>query len=206
MIRFFLTILFVTVQSFVTLQASAANQSDEAVADMISGKESVKIKKQKELSVLQDQIAKCFPKLEGYKSVKAFKDLYTRLDKQFILLNETTLAAEVIYKSNDQVYKLKVDNNKISWYEIADDGTAQIKQFDAKQKVTTVRGKIKQMTLNTQIQEEWADYAEKRENGLSIEYSVRQGEMTKIKVVDSKNKHELNCEKKSAVEVCFCSF
>lgn len=206
MMRFFLIILFVVVHNCLPLLAFAETQSYQAVADQISGKESVKIKKQKELSVLQDQIAKCFPKLEGYKSVKAFKDLYARLDKQFILLNETTLAAEVIYKSNDQLYKLKVDNNKISWYEIADDGTAQIKQFDAKQKVTTVRGKIKQMTLNTQVQEEWADYAEKRENGLSLEYSVRQGEMSKIKVVDSKNKHELSCEKRSAVDVCFCSF
>lgn len=202
---FGLSIFLVSLLMCGVVSSQASRIDDDIIDNLIAGPKSVKINKQQEMSVLQDQISKCFPQLKNLKKIDSFKNLYASLDRQFFLLNEITNAAEVIYKANDEIYKLKVSQNKITWFRIDEDGTAQPKSIDAKHKLTTVRGKIKQMTLNTRIQEEWADYTEKRENGLVIEYSVRAGEITKLRAIISKDKQELSCEKKSASEVCFCS-
>ncbi|MES2802020.1 MAG: hypothetical protein V4654_05970 [Bdellovibrionota bacterium] len=139
-----------------------------------------------------------------------YNQLYAAIDKKYVLLSEKTMERELLYRSRGENYKLKVINDVMSLYRFGEEGrviAANIetsKPVDAKQKITTVKGKVKQLTLNAKIEEDWGQYSEQRESGVQIEYSIRNLKISQMKINLTKTKQVLDCKVKSNSEVCFC--
>lgn len=162
------------------------------------------------LNVIQTQISKCgmnFPELQ---KIKNYNQLYVALDQKYLLFSEKTVEREIRYRLKGENYRLKVINDVMTLYRIGEeDRMTQTnietpKAIDAKQKITTVKGKVKQLTLNAKIEEDWGQYFEQRENGVQIEYSIRNSKISQMKVNLTKTKQVLDCKVKNNSEVCFC--
>jgi len=204
---FLLSILFVT-NSFANqnFKNTGSVKKEELSVDLIdtSSATALKIKDKNGLTVFQDQIVKCQLNLPGLSQIRNFQDLYIAIDKKYLLLFEKTLEREVLYSARSENYKLKVIQDKISILKIDSEGKTSPAPIDAKQKIGTVRGRVKQLLLNAKIEQDWAQYFEQRENDIQLEYSVRDSEMIKLSIKLHQNKQILNCEKKSTSNVCFC--
>ncbi|MFN3453636.1 MAG: hypothetical protein ACK41T_01660 [Pseudobdellovibrio sp.] len=160
-----------------------------------------------DLTVLQNQIKECSINLDHIKKVKNLNDLYKSIDREYLLLSEKTLEREVLYKIRSDTYKLKVLNDVISIYKVGEEDRLEPINIDAKRKssqVKTVKGQVKQFTLNAKVDEDWAEYFEQRESGYSLEYSIRNSKISALKITNSKNKHVLDCRLKTDAEVCNC--
>ncbi len=162
------------------------------------------------LNVIQTQIDRCglsFPELT---KIKNYNQLYAALDKKYLLFSEKTVERELRYRSKGQDYRLKVINDVMTLYRVGEeDRMIQTaielpKSVDAKQKITTVKGKVKQLTLNSRIDEDWGQYFEQRESGVQIENRIRNSKISEMKIDLTKTKQVLDCKVKNESEVCFC--
>lgn len=162
------------------------------------------------LSVLQTQINNCGLSFPNLSKILSYNQLYSALDKKYLLFSEKIVEREIRYRSKGENYKLRVNNDIMSLFRLGEEDRAipaaieVSKPIDAKQKITTVKGKIKQLTLNAKIEEDWGQYFEQRENGVQIEYSIRNSKISQMKINLSKTKQVLDCKLKSESEVCFC--
>ena len=162
------------------------------------------------LSVLQTQISNCGLTFPNLNKISNYNQLYAALDKKYLLFAEKIVEREIRYRSKGENYKLRVNNDIMSLFRLGEEDrviptTIDIpKPIDAKQKITTVKGKIKQLTLNAKIEEDWGQYFEQRENGVQIEYSIRNSKISQMKIDLTKTKQTLDCKVKSDSEVCFC--
>ena len=161
-------------------------------------------------NVIQTQISKCGLALSDLNKIKNYNHLYTAIDKKYLLYSEKTVERELRYRSKGENYKLKIINDVITLFRVGEEdrmiqtNIETPKSVDAKQKITTVRGKVKQMTLNAKIDEDWGQYFEQRENGVQIEYSIRNSKISQMTINLTKTKQVLDCRLKSESEVCFC--
>lgn len=161
-------------------------------------------------NVIQTQISKCGLILSDLNKIKNYNHLYAAIDKKYLLYSEKTVERELRYRSKGENYKLKIINDVMTLFRVGEEdrmiqtNIETPKSVDAKQKITTVRGKVKQMTLNAKIDEDWGQYFEQRENGVQIEYSIRNSKISQMKINLTKTKQVLDCRLKSESEVCFC--
>lgn len=162
------------------------------------------------LNVIQTQISKCGLSFPNLNKITNYNQLYAAIDKKYLLYSDKTMERELLYKSRGVEYKLKVINDVMSLFRFGEEGRVIAtnieipKPVDAKQKITTVKGKVKQLTLNAKIQEDWGQYSEQRENGVQIEYSIRNSKISQMKINLTKTKQVLDCKVKSDSEVCYC--
>lgn len=167
-------------------------------------------KLESKLSVIQTQIDKCGLEFTNLRKITNYNQLYAALDKKYLLFSEKTIEREVRYRSKGENYKLRVNNDVMKLFRLGDEDRAipvaieMSKPIDAKQKISTVKGKIKQLTLNAKIEEDWGQYFEQRESGVQIEYSIRNSKISQMKIEMTKTKQVLDCKLKSDSEVCFC--
>lgn len=158
----------------------------------------------KSYSVLQKQIMSCGLELDRLQKIITYNQLYSAIDKQYFLITDKTLEREVLYRSRGDDYKLKVINDKITIYKIGEEGRVSPVSFDAKQKISTVKGKVRQLILNAKVDEDWGQYFEQREQGIQVEYSIRNSKITQMKINLTKTKQILDCQLKNESEVCNC--
>lgn len=162
------------------------------------------------LSVLQTQISYCGLTFPNLNKISNYNQLYAALEKKYLLFSEKIIEREIRFTSKGENYKLRVNNDIMSLFRLGEEDRAiptnivLSKPIDAKQKITTVKGKIKQLTLNAKIEEDWGQYFEQRENGVQIEYSIRNSKISQMKINLTKTKQTLDCKVKSDSEVCFC--
>lgn len=162
------------------------------------------------LSVLQTQISNCGLTFPNLNKISSYNQLYAAVEKKYLLFSEKIVEREILYRSKGENYKLRVNNDIMSLFRLGEEGrviptTIDIpKPIDAKQKITTVKGKVKQLTLNAKIEEDWGQYFEQRENGVQIEYSIRNSKISQMKIDLTKTKQTLDCKLKNDSEVCFC--
>ena len=162
------------------------------------------------LNVIQTQISNCGLSFPEIHKIKNYNQLYAALDKKYLLFAEKTVERELRYRSKGQDYRLKVINDVMTLYRVGEEdrmiqtAIETPKSVDAKQKITTVKGKVKQLTLNAKIEEDWGQYFEQRENGVQIEYRIRNSKISEMKIDLTKTKQVLDCKVKSESEVCFC--
>ncbi|AZZ36164.1 hypothetical protein CIK05_04935 [Bdellovibrio sp. qaytius] len=162
------------------------------------------------LNVIQTQISSCglsFPELN---KILNYNQLYAAVDKKYLLYSEKTIERELRYRSKGENYRLKINNDVLTLYRVGEEdrmiktSIETPKPIDAKQKITTVKGKVRQLTLNAKIDEDWGQYFEQRENGVQIEYSIRNSKISQMKIDLTKTKQVLDCKVKGDSEVCFC--
>lgn len=162
------------------------------------------------LSVLQTQISHCGLTFPNLNKISNYNQLYSAVEKKYLLFSEKIVEREIRYRSKGENYKLRVNNDIMSLFRLGEEDrviptTIDIpKPIDAKQKITTVKGKIKQLILNAKIEEDWGQYFEQRENGVQIEYSIRNSKISQMKIDLTKTKQTLDCKLKNDSEVCFC--
>lgn len=162
------------------------------------------------LNVIQTQISNCGLSFPNLSKITNYNQLYAAIDKKYLLYSEKTMERELLYRSRGENYKLKVINDVMSLFRFGEEGRViptniqTSKPVDAKQKITTVKGKVKQLTLNAKIEEDWGQYSEQRENGVQIEYSIRNSKISQMKINLTKTKQVLDCKVKSESEVCYC--
>lgn len=162
------------------------------------------------LSVIQTQISNCGLTFPNLTKITNYNQLYAALDKKYLLFSEKIIEREMLYRARGENYKLRVNNDVMSLFRLGEEDRAiptaieVSKPIDAKQKITTVKGKIKQLTLNAKIEEDWGQYFEQRENGVQIEYSIRNSKISQMKIKLTKTKQVLECKVKNYSEVCFC--
>lgn len=156
------------------------------------------------LSSMQKHIQDCQFELTDLNLLNTFKEIYEALDKKYLILTQKTVQREIFYKSESQKYKLKVINDKITNSKIDDQGKVKNIPMDTKNKVSTVKGRIQQALLNTEIESDWGRYSEVREKGVEIEYRLMDDKMTHLVVMNTKLNLKLACSIKSEVDVCLC--
>lgn len=162
------------------------------------------------LSVMQTQISHCSLDFVNLNKIKTYNHLYTALEKKYVLFSEKIVEREIRYRSKGENYKLRVNNDVMTLFRLDDEDRAiptmieVSKPIDAKQKITTVKGKVKQLILNAKIEEDWGQYFEQRENGVQIEYSIRDSKISQMKVNLTKTKQALDCKVKNDSQVCNC--
>ena len=161
-------------------------------------------------NVIQAQISKCGLSFPDLNKIKNYNHLYAAIDMKYLLFSDKTVEREIRYRSKGENYRLKVNNDVMTLYRVGEEdrmiqtNIETPKSVDAKQKITTVRGKVKQLTLNAKIDEDWGQYFEQRENGVQIEYSIRNSKISQMKINLTKTKQVLDCKLKSDSEVCVC--
>lgn len=153
---------------------------------------------------MQTQINQCGLNFSNLKKITTFEKLRSAIDKEFLLLSEATIEREILYRSRGQNFKLKVNNDEISIYKFDDEGRVIPVPFDAKQKIKTVKGRVRQLILNTKVEKDWGQFFEQRENGVQIEYSTRNSKISQLRINMSKTKQSLDCKLKNESEVCYC--
>lgn len=156
------------------------------------------------LSSMQKHIQDCQFELTDLNLLNTFKDIYDSLDKKYLILSQKTVQREIFYKSESQKYKLKVIHDKITNSKIDDQGKVKNIPVDTKNKVSTVKGRIQQALLNSEIESDWGRYSEVREKGIEIEYRLTEDKMTHLVVMNMKLNLKLACSIKSEVDVCLC--
>lgn len=162
------------------------------------------------LSVLQTQISSCGLAFPNLSKITNYNQLYAAIDAKYLLFSEKILERELRYRSKGVDYKLRVNNDIMSLFRVGEEERVTPmmidipKPIDAKQKIATVKGKIRQLTLNAKIEEDWGQYFEQRENGVQIEYSIRNSKISQMKINLTKTKQVLDCKVKNNSEVCFC--
>lgn len=157
-----------------------------------------------QLSALQKQIENCGLQLPELAKISNYNQLYTAISNHYLLLRDQIIEREILYKLGDQNYKLKVNNDDISVFKIGEEDRLSPVVIDAKQKIKTTQGKIKQLTVNARIQEDWGQYFEQREKNLQIQYSIRNSKISQMKISNTKSKQILDCNLKNKSEVCYC--
>ena len=192
----------VLLASFVTSVVAIAQTTQDAPP--------AAVKPAPKLSVLQTQISNCGLEFPNLNKISNYNQLYSAIDSKYLLFSEKIVERELRYRSKGDDYKLRVNNDIMSLFRVGEEERVtptQInipKPIDAKQKITTVKGKIRQLTLNAKIEEDWGQYFEQRENGVQIEYSIRNSKISQMKINLTKTKQVLDCKVKSDSEVCFC--
>lgn len=156
------------------------------------------------LSPFQKALADCQLQLGDLKKISTLKSLHKAIDSHYLLNLERTKEREVIFTDNEGQFKLKVLNDKLSLFQIDAEGKVSPRMFDAKQKLKSVKGLVQQILLNKRVQEDWGEYFEIRENGVQVDYSVREGNIKKLSVNLTKTKHLLECTQNPTSEICVC--
>jgi hypothetical protein len=156
------------------------------------------------LNTLQTQISQCGLSFPDLAQIKNYDQLYNAVAKKYFLLSEKIVDREILFRSKNENFKLKVNNDVISIFKIGDEDRVTPVPFDAKQKIRTIKGKIKQLTLNTRIEEDWGQYFEQREMGIQVEYSTRKFKISQLKITQTKTNQVLDCKLKNQSEVCYC--
>ncbi len=156
------------------------------------------------LSSMQKHIQDCQFDLSDLNLLNTFKDIFDALDKKYLILSQKTVQREIFYKAESQKYKLKVINDKITNSKIDDQGKVKNIPIDNKNKVSTVKGRIQQALLNSEIENDWGRYSEVREKGIEIEYRLTEDKMTHLVVMNTKLNLKLACSIKNEVDVCLC--
>ena len=111
-------------------------------------------------NVIQTQISKCGMSFPELNKIKNYNHLYAALNKKYLLYSEKTMERELRYRSKGENYKLKIINDVMTLFRVGEEdrmiqtNIETPKSVDAKQKITTIRGKVKQMTLNAKIDED----------------------------------------------------
>lgn len=194
MIKSFLLIIFVSVS------ALAGSSSKDVNAKIWPDSRPKNLR----LSSMQKHIQDCQFELTDLNLLNTFKEIYEALDKKYLILSQKTVQREIFYKSESQKYKLKVINDKITNSKIDDQGKVKNIPIDTKNKVSTVKGRIQQALLNSEIESDWGRYSEVREKGIEIEYRLTEDKMTHLVVMNTKLNLKLACSIKSEVDVCLC--
>ncbi len=194
MIKSFLLVIFVSV---LTLAGSSSKDVDAKIWPDSRPKNL-------RLSSMQKHIQDCQFDLTDLNLLNTFKDIYETLDKKYLILSQKTVQREIFYKSESQKYKLKIINDKITNSKIDDQGKVKNIPIDAKNKVSTVKGRIQQALLNSEVESDWGRYSEVREKGIEIEYRLTEDKMTHLVVMNTKLNLKLACSIKSEIGVCLC--
>ena len=194
MIKIFLLVIFL---SALTLAGSSSKDVDAKIWPDSRPKNL-------RLSSMQKHIQDCQFELTDLNLLNTFKDIYETLDKKYLILSQKTVQREIFYKSESQKYKLKVINDKITNSKIDDQGKVKNIPIDTKNKVSTVKGRIQQALLNSEVESDWGRYSEVREKGIEIEYRLTEDKMTHLVVMNTKLNLKLACSIKSEVDVCLC--
>ena len=194
MIKIFLLVIFL---SALTLAGSSSKDVDAKIWPDSRPKNL-------RLSSMQKHIQDCQFELTDLNLLNTFKDIYETLDKKYLILSQKTVQREIFYKSESQKYKLKVINDKITNSKIDDQGKVKNIPIDTKNKVSTVKGRIQQALLNSEVESDWGRYSEVREKGIEIEYRLTEDKMTHLVVMNTKLNLKLACSIKSEIDVCLC--
>lgn len=156
------------------------------------------------LSVLQGQIKGCGLDFSNLNKIANYNQLYAAIEKKYRLLSEKTVEREIVYRIRGENRKLKVIDDEISMYKFGDEDRVIPIQFDAKQKIKTIKGKVKQLILNSKVEDDWGRYFEQRDQGIQVEYRMHNSKISHIKVTLSNIKQALDCKMKNGSQVCFC--
>jgi hypothetical protein len=161
-------------------------------------------------SVMQTQISNCGLSFLNLNKITTYNQLYSALEKKYVLFSEKIMEREIRYRSKGENYKLRVNNDVMTLFRLGEEDRAiptaieMSKPIDAKQKITTAKGKIKQLILNAKIEEDWGQYFEQRENGVQIEYSIRDSKISQMRINLTETKQVLDCKVKNDSQVCNC--
>lgn len=156
-------------------------------------------------SLLQNQIKDCNLQLENLIDVKNLNQLYSQIQKKYLIVSEKTIYRELYYKLKNENLKIKVTNDVLELFKIDDEDRHTPINIDARQKLKIVQAQINQLTLNAKIDKDWQKTLEVRENGLKIEIVRVDQKITQLKVSSNKISKSLECQTVNASEICFCN-
>lgn len=171
-------------------------------------------KKNKKLSPFQSRIDQCFIGQIDVKNLVDLKQLYMEVVKTYALRASETVYREVIYSVGSEKRKLRYE-----------DGFAQIFKIDADDKVSLIstealgkdpqndklryktkspEARLDQLLNRAEIKSDFIKTVEYREKQLVLNLVWSDGQIRNLSAQFSADRMKLDCQKKSAADICDC--
>jgi len=171
-------------------------------------------KKNKKLTPFQSRIDQCFIGSIEAKNLVDLKQLYLEVVKKFALRASETTYREVIYSIGSEKRKLRYE-----------DGTAEIYQIESDDKVTLIstetldkdqqndkmryktkssEARLDQLLNRAEIKSDFIKTTEYREKQLVLNLVWSDGVIRNLSAQFSADRMKLDCQKKSAADICDC--
>ncbi len=157
------------------------------------------------LSMFQSQIKNCNLDFNQLKSLKNYSQLYTEIQKKYLLVSEKIIYRELFFRTQDENRKIKITNNAIELFKIDKDQRHIPINIDMRHRPKVLQAQINQLILNAKIENDWQKTLEIHENGLKIEIVRVDEKITQLKVMSNKNRKTLDCQIVQESEVCLCN-
>lgn len=163
------------------------------------------VAQEKKLNPFQRQIDQCGVQLDQLSEIKNFSQIYEALKKKYILVSERIAYKELVYFAKAEKRKIKVTNDSIELFKIDEQSRHVAIENPSKQKFSTIRGAIRQITLNQKIESDWEKSVESREGGLQIELVRDNEKLNQITIHQTKTGQKLECLVVKQSEICICN-
>lgn len=194
-----------------SLATELINQPTQQKSEMFNQQEVFKSKnKMNVVSVppLVSELHRCGLTTKTVKSTSSLDDIYGDLDQTYLLVKSKTILREVVFKKGTQKHKIKIESDLLQLYSMDDPGiikpiSVDNTSLDAKQKMKTISGQVKQLTINAQIESDWSEIHEWRSEGVEFQLRRSQSLLTEL-VIKIGNHGQVRCESVEKASVCLC--
>jgi general stress protein 26 len=157
------------------------------------------------LSEFQKQISQCELNISNLENIKNFPQLYSAIQKKYVMLTEKILYQELYFNVNNEKRKIKVTNDSLELFRIEKDEVHTLMDNELRQKNLLIHGLIKKLTLNAKIEKDWKKSLETFDGGLSVETVRVDEKITHLKIFSKKKSKNLDCEVVNSSEICLCN-
>ncbi len=171
-------------------------------------------KKNKKLTPFQSRIDQCFIGQIEVKNLVDLKQLYLEVVKKYALRASETVYREVLYSVGAEKRKLRFEDGIVQIYKIeANDNVTLIstetlekdQQNDKlRYKIKSLESRLDQHLNRAEIKSDFIKTIEYREKQLVLNLVWSDGSIRNLIAQFSADRMKLDCQKKSAADICDC--